>query len=187
MSWCSMGRRPNCDRAAVVALGGDLSWGSPVSGGNPRCGPGGISRGRAADSGSLRRLAVQRPGRIPICPTTGTRSCLSSRPCRRPADAAGPDGGGAGGSAGYAATATPPRTLDLDLIAHGRNLRADADLMPPHPRAAERYFVMGPLAEIAPHWRHPPARPQRRGLGRKGPSRAGREAEGRRIRAALVD
>ena len=48
-----------------------------------------------------------------------------------------------------------PRTLDLDLIAHGRNLRADADLMLPHPRAAERYFVMGPLAQIAPHWRHP--------------------------------
>ena len=25
----------------------------------------------------------------------------------------------------------------------------------PHPRAAERLFVMGPLAEIAPGWRHP--------------------------------
>ena len=48
-----------------------------------------------------------------------------------------------------------PRTLDLDLIAHGR-LSGDLDgLILPHPRAAERLFVMGPLAEIAPAWRHP--------------------------------
>jgi 2-amino-4-hydroxy-6-hydroxymethyldihydropteridine diphosphokinase len=48
-----------------------------------------------------------------------------------------------------------PRTLDLDLIAHGR-LAGDLDgLILPHPRAADRLFVMGPLAEIAPHWRHP--------------------------------
>jgi 2-amino-4-hydroxy-6-hydroxymethyldihydropteridine diphosphokinase len=25
----------------------------------------------------------------------------------------------------------------------------------PHPRAHERLFVMGPLAQIAPNWRHP--------------------------------
>ena len=48
-----------------------------------------------------------------------------------------------------------PRTLDLDLIAYGR-LSGDLDgLILPHPRAAERLFVMGPLAEIAPEWRHP--------------------------------
>ncbi|HZV83509.1 MAG TPA: 2-amino-4-hydroxy-6-hydroxymethyldihydropteridine diphosphokinase [Brevundimonas sp.] len=48
-----------------------------------------------------------------------------------------------------------PRTLDLDLIAYGR-LAGDLDgLILPHPRAAERRFVMGPLAEIAPEWRHP--------------------------------
>ncbi len=47
------------------------------------------------------------------------------------------------------------RTLDLDLIAHGR-MTGDLDgLILPHPRAAERLFVMGPLAEIAPGWRHP--------------------------------
>ena len=28
-------------------------------------------------------------------------------------------------------------------------------LVLPHPRAHERLFVMGPLAEIAPQWRHP--------------------------------
>jgi 2-amino-4-hydroxy-6-hydroxymethyldihydropteridine diphosphokinase len=46
------------------------------------------------------------------------------------------------------------RTLDLDLIAHGRTVRGEAPMLP-HPRAAERLFVMGPLAEIAPTWRHP--------------------------------
>ncbi len=51
-----------------------------------------------------------------------------------------------------------PRTLDLDLVAYGR-LAGDLDgLILPHPRAAERLFVMGPLAEIAPEWRHPGGR-----------------------------
>jgi 2-amino-4-hydroxy-6-hydroxymethyldihydropteridine diphosphokinase len=48
-----------------------------------------------------------------------------------------------------------PRTLDLDLIAHGRTVLAGPPVALPHPRAAERLFVMGPLAEIAPDWRHP--------------------------------
>lgn len=47
------------------------------------------------------------------------------------------------------------RTLDLDLIAHGQAVLATQDLILPHPRAHERLFVMGPLAEIAPDWRHP--------------------------------
>jgi 2-amino-4-hydroxy-6-hydroxymethyldihydropteridine diphosphokinase len=48
-----------------------------------------------------------------------------------------------------------PRVLDLDLIAHGRDILDTPELTLPHPRAAERLFVMGPLAEIAPLWRHP--------------------------------
>ena len=48
-----------------------------------------------------------------------------------------------------------PRTLDLDLIAYGRQVSEDAGLILPHPRAHERLFVMGPLAEIAPDWVHP--------------------------------
>ena len=47
------------------------------------------------------------------------------------------------------------RTLDLDLIAHGRTVQDGGALILPHPRAAERLFVMGPLAEVAPEWRHP--------------------------------
>src|SRR5262249_21517245 len=48
-----------------------------------------------------------------------------------------------------------PRTLDLDLIAYGRQVSDAPGLTLPHPRAHERRFVMGPLAEIAPGWRHP--------------------------------
>ncbi len=48
-----------------------------------------------------------------------------------------------------------PRTLDLDLIAHGRAVVDEPGLTLPHPRAHERRFVMGPLAEIAPGWSHP--------------------------------
>ena len=48
-----------------------------------------------------------------------------------------------------------PRTLDLDLVAYGRQVMEEAGLTLPHPRADGRRFVMGPLAEIAPRWRHP--------------------------------
>ena len=48
-----------------------------------------------------------------------------------------------------------PRTLDLDLIALGGRVLEGPPIVLPHPRAAERLFVMGPLAEIAPDWRHP--------------------------------
>jgi len=48
--------------------------------------------------------------------------------------------------------ANAPRTLDLDLIAYGRTKGDLNGLILPHPRAAERRFVMGPLAEIAPGW-----------------------------------
>ncbi|HVC09955.1 MAG TPA: 2-amino-4-hydroxy-6-hydroxymethyldihydropteridine diphosphokinase [Elusimicrobiota bacterium] len=46
-----------------------------------------------------------------------------------------------------------PRPLDIDLIAcRGTRLRAPW-LRLPHPRAAQRRFVLEPLAEIAPRWR----------------------------------
>ncbi len=50
------------------------------------------------------------------------------------------------------------RTLDLDLLAYGRLARipaAASDLCLPHPRLAERAFVLLPLAEVAPGWCHP--------------------------------
>lgn len=48
-----------------------------------------------------------------------------------------------------------PRTLDLDLIAWGGLVRPGPVPILPHPRAHERGFVLLPLAEVAPFWRHP--------------------------------
>ena len=48
-----------------------------------------------------------------------------------------------------------PRTLDLDLLDCDGLLRDSEALRLPHPRLSERGFVLHPLAEIAPAWRHP--------------------------------
>ena len=47
-----------------------------------------------------------------------------------------------------------PRTLDLDLIAYGRRVSPGSPVLP-HPRASQRRFVMGPLAELLPDWTDP--------------------------------
>lgn len=67
------------------------------------------------------------------------------------------------------------RTLDLDLIAFGdevmpnqtlvrewmdlplerQKVEAPDQLLLPHPRLQDRAFVLVPMAEIAPNWRHP--------------------------------
>ncbi len=46
------------------------------------------------------------------------------------------------------------RTLDLDLIGMD-GLMLDGPLHLPHPRAAERAFVLAPLCDVAPGWQHP--------------------------------
>lgn len=43
-----------------------------------------------------------------------------------------------------------PRTLDLDLLLHGSEVRDSARLTLPHPRMHERAFVLLPLLELAP-------------------------------------
>jgi 2-amino-4-hydroxy-6-hydroxymethyldihydropteridine diphosphokinase len=48
-----------------------------------------------------------------------------------------------------------PRTLDLDLILYGAQRVATERLEVPHPRMAERAFVLLPLAEIAADWIDP--------------------------------
>ena len=47
------------------------------------------------------------------------------------------------------------RPLDLDLIVFGQERRSDTRLTLPHPRAALRQFVLGPLAELEPDWVFP--------------------------------
>jgi 2-amino-4-hydroxy-6-hydroxymethyldihydropteridine diphosphokinase len=48
-----------------------------------------------------------------------------------------------------------PRTLDLDLLLMGDLLLEGKELTLPHPALVRRRFVLAPLAEIAPHLRHP--------------------------------
>jgi 2-amino-4-hydroxy-6-hydroxymethyldihydropteridine diphosphokinase len=43
-----------------------------------------------------------------------------------------------------------PRTLDLDLLMHGSEARGGPELFLPHPRFAERSFVLAPVAELCP-------------------------------------
>jgi 2-amino-4-hydroxy-6-hydroxymethyldihydropteridine diphosphokinase len=50
------------------------------------------------------------------------------------------------------------RTLDLDLLLYGDERRATRALTLPHPRLHLRRFVLAPLAELAPHARHPSLR-----------------------------
>jgi 2-amino-4-hydroxy-6-hydroxymethyldihydropteridine diphosphokinase len=48
-----------------------------------------------------------------------------------------------------------PRTLDLDLLLYGNRVLSTSSLELPHPRMAQRAFVLVPLAEIAPGLIHP--------------------------------
>jgi 2-amino-4-hydroxy-6-hydroxymethyldihydropteridine diphosphokinase len=47
------------------------------------------------------------------------------------------------------------RPLDLDLLDYDGIVRQEAALHLPHPRLHERAFVLKPLADVAPAWRHP--------------------------------
>jgi 2-amino-4-hydroxy-6-hydroxymethyldihydropteridine diphosphokinase len=48
-----------------------------------------------------------------------------------------------------------PRTLDLDLLLYDSLVLDTPELILPHPRMTERAFVLVPLAELLPDWRHP--------------------------------
>lgn len=48
-----------------------------------------------------------------------------------------------------------PRTLDLDIIFYDKLVYEDADLIIPHADMANRSFVLAPLAELCPNYRHP--------------------------------
>ena len=49
-----------------------------------------------------------------------------------------------------------PRTLDVDVLwVDGETVDDPPELLVPHPRMFERAFVLVPLADVAPNWRHP--------------------------------
>ena len=48
-----------------------------------------------------------------------------------------------------------PRIIDLDVLFHETDIIHEAGMEIPHPRLAERRFVLVPLAELAPELRHP--------------------------------
>jgi 2-amino-4-hydroxy-6-hydroxymethyldihydropteridine diphosphokinase len=47
-----------------------------------------------------------------------------------------------------------PRTLDLDLLDYDGRIEHGPPSLP-HPRLTDRAFVLVPLADVAPAWRHP--------------------------------
>ena len=47
------------------------------------------------------------------------------------------------------------RTLDLDLLAMDQLVMTDPKLTIPHPRLQDRAFVLAPLCDALPDWRHP--------------------------------
>jgi 2-amino-4-hydroxy-6-hydroxymethyldihydropteridine diphosphokinase len=47
-----------------------------------------------------------------------------------------------------------PRTLDLDLLDYDGRIESGPPVLP-HPRIAERGFVLVPLRDVAPDWTHP--------------------------------
>lgn len=48
-----------------------------------------------------------------------------------------------------------PRTLDLDILFYGKEVYEDEELVIPHVDMQNRDFVLRPMAEIAPNFRHP--------------------------------
>jgi len=48
-----------------------------------------------------------------------------------------------------------PRAIDVDILLYGAACVSAPELEIPHPRLAERRFVLVPLAEIAPALNHP--------------------------------
>lgn len=48
-----------------------------------------------------------------------------------------------------------PRVIDIDVLLYGNEEVHTSEIDVPHPRMAERRFVLVPFAEIAPNVRHP--------------------------------
>jgi 2-amino-4-hydroxy-6-hydroxymethyldihydropteridine diphosphokinase len=54
--------------------------------------------------------------------------------------------------------ANGPRTIDIDILFYGNFVMETPELKIPHPRFAERRFVLAPMVELAPDLRDPVSR-----------------------------
>ena len=63
-----------------------------------------------------------------------------------------------------------PRTIDIDILLYGEAVIRTSRLQVPHPRIAQRRFVLVPLAELAPDLRHPVAHLSVRQMLEKAPA-----------------
>jgi len=54
--------------------------------------------------------------------------------------------------------ANGPRTIDIDILFYGNFVVETPELKIPHPRFAERRFVLAPMVELAPNLRDPVSR-----------------------------
>jgi 2-amino-4-hydroxy-6-hydroxymethyldihydropteridine diphosphokinase len=159
------------DTLALVALGSNLSWD-----GRP---PAGVV---ARALGEVARLGAEaRPSRLwrsPAWPPGGpdyVNAAVALRARGTPEAFLAALHGIEAGRSRLREARWGARTLDLDLLAWGDAVRPDAatqgwwralpperqerdapdELVLPHPRMQERGFVLAPLAEVAPGWRHP--------------------------------
>jgi 2-amino-4-hydroxy-6-hydroxymethyldihydropteridine diphosphokinase len=73
-----------------------------------------------------------------------------------------------------------PRTIDIDILLAGDTVIDTPELTIPHPRLAERSFVLVPLVEIAPRAVHPVLRKTVRELARESPDHSSVFREGSR-------
>ena len=124
------------------------------------------------------RWAAARLARLPICCGTGLRLVGLSRWYRTAPVPASEQPDYINGVARLAGDAAPhamlaalhgietvagrvrgapnaARTLDLDLLAIDGLVVAEPGLQLPHPRMQDRAFVLAPLRDVAPGWRHP--------------------------------
>ena len=48
-----------------------------------------------------------------------------------------------------------PRLVDIDLVAYGEQIWESPEVTVPHPRMHQRDFVLVPLCDVWPEWKHP--------------------------------
>lgn len=70
-----------------------------------------------------------------------------------------------------------PRNIDIDILLFGKFVVTAAELIVPHPRMAERQFVLAPLSELTPDLRHPVLRKSMREMLRAVPEQGIRKVD----------